>query len=152
MLLFRLVIGFRISQVIFQQQGVRNHVKGINAINSSKNFDRSTITAVEAVAGRPMNALLPRTLDRGQMLSSLFITINLELLDKLLVFVMHLQKQSMALHTGHLKESLHEMLFKSIDNKILIGKVLDEPRIQAGVESIPGCIPQFCLVIGFDLP
>ena len=99
-----------------------------------------------------MNALLPRTLDRGQMLSSLFITINLELLDKLLVFVMHLQKQSMALHTGHLKESLHEMLFKSIDNKILIGKVLDEPRIQAGVESIPGCIPQFCLVIGFDLP
>ena len=64
---------------------------------------------------------------------------------------MHLQKQSMALHTGHLKESLHEMLFKSIDNKILIGKVLDEPRIQAGVESIPGCIPQFCLVIGFDL-
>ena len=57
----------------------------------------------------------------------------------------------MALHTGHLKESLHEMLFKSIDNKILIGKVLDEPRIQAGVESIPGCIPQFCLVIGFDL-
>ena len=98
-----------------------------------------------------MNALLPRTLDRGQMLSSLFITINLELLDKLLVFVMHLQKQSMALHTGHLKESLHEMLFKSIDNKILIGKVLDEPRIQAGVESIPGCIPQFCLVIGFDL-
>ena len=99
-----------------------------------------------------MNALLPRTLDRGQMLSSLFITINLELLDKLLVFVMHLQKQSMALHTGHLKESLHEMLFKSIDNKILIGKVLDEPRIQAGVESIPGCIPQFCLVIGFELP
>ena len=98
-----------------------------------------------------MNALLPRTLNRGQMLSSLFITINLELLDKLLVFVMHLQKQSMALHTGHLKESLHEMLFKSIDNKILIGKVLDEPRIQAGVESIPGCIPQFCLVIGFDL-
>ena len=98
-----------------------------------------------------MNALLPRTLNRGQMLSSLFITINLELLDKLLVFVMHLQKQSMALHTGHLKESLHEMLFKSIDNKILIGKVLDEPRIQTGVESIPGCIPQFCLVIGFDL-
>ena len=74
MLLFRLVIGFRISQVIFQQQGVRNHVKGINAINSSKNFDRSTITAVEAVAGRPMNALLPRTLNRGQMLSSLFIS------------------------------------------------------------------------------
>ena len=98
-----------------------------------------------------MNALLPRTLNRGQMLSSLFITINLELFDKLLVFVMHLQKQSMALHTGHLKESLHEMLFKSIDNKILIGKVLDEPRIQACVESIPGCIPQFCLVIGFDL-
>ena len=98
-----------------------------------------------------MNALLPRTLNRGQMLSSLFITINLELFDKLLVFVMHLQKQSMALHTGHLKESLHEMLFKSIDNKILIGKVLDEPGIQAGVESIPGCIPQFCLVIGFDL-
>jgi len=36
------------------------------------------------------------------------------------------------------------------NNKILIGKVLDEPRIQAGVESIPGCIPQFCLVIGFQ--
>ena len=151
MLLFRLVIGFRISQVIFQQQSVWDHVKGAHALDSSKDFDRSTITAVEAVAGRPMNALLPRTLDRGQMLSSLFITINLELLDKLLVFVMHLQKQSMALHTRHLKESLHEMLFKSIDNKILIGKVLDEPRIQAGVESIPGCIPQFCLVIGFDL-
>lgn len=93
MLLFRLVIGLRISQVIFQQQGVRNHVKGINAINSSKNFDRNTITAVEAVAGRPMNALLPRTLNRGQMLSSLFITINLELFDKLLVFVMHLQNR-----------------------------------------------------------
>lgn len=94
MLLFRLVIGFRISQVIFQQQSVWDHVKGAHALDSSKDFDRSTITAVEAVAGRPMNALLPRTLDRGQMLSSLFITINLELLDKLLVFVMHLKKQS----------------------------------------------------------
>ena len=54
-------------------------------------------------------------------------------------------------NTRHLKEILHEMLFKSIDNKILIGKALDEPGIQAGVESILGCIPQFCLVIGFDL-
>lgn len=81
MLLFRLVIGLRISQVIFQQQGVRNHVKGINAINSSKNFDRSTLTAVEAVAGRPMNALLPRTLDRGQMLLPLAIIVTFELLD-----------------------------------------------------------------------
>ena len=77
-------IGFRISQVIFQQQSVWDHVKGAHALDSSKDFDRSTITAVEAVAGRPMNALLPRTLDRDQMLSSLFITINLELLDRLL--------------------------------------------------------------------
>lgn len=52
MLLFRLVIGFRISQVIFQQQSVWDHVKGAHALDSSKDFDRSTITAVEAVAGR----------------------------------------------------------------------------------------------------
>ena len=58
-----------------------NHGKGTHIINGSKNFDRSTITAIETVAGRPMDALLPRTLDRGQMLLPLAIIVTFELLD-----------------------------------------------------------------------
>lgn len=57
----------------------------------------------------------------------------------------------MALHTGHLKESLHETFLKPILNKVSIGKVLTEPGIQAGIERILSSILKLCLKVDFDL-